>query len=118
MLCGVMNLPQPPTKFALYNEILLEAVDEECTDAMKDALEEAVVQNGGSRDISVALDGSWQKRGFSSKNGIVLIQAKSLTFLFCPSIVPVLIRATMTVTVPVTFLIRVDIWKSRVLFKF
>lgn len=66
MLLGVMNLPHPPTKFTLYNGILLEP--EECTNAINEALEEAVVQNGGS---SVALDGSWQKRGFSLKNGIV-----------------------------------------------
>ncbi|GFY16229.1 uncharacterized protein TNCV_2348741 [Trichonephila clavipes] len=40
MFCGVMNLPQPPTRFAPY---------------------------------AVAVDGTWQKRGYTSLNGVVTV---------------------------------------------
>ncbi|GFU01078.1 uncharacterized protein TNCV_1816891 [Trichonephila clavipes] len=30
-------------------------------------------ENDGKRDLAVAVDGSWQKRGFSSKNGLVTV---------------------------------------------
>ncbi|GFX08731.1 uncharacterized protein TNCV_4227511 [Trichonephila clavipes] len=33
----------------------------------------AVDENDGKRDLAVAVDGSWQKRGFSSKNGLVTV---------------------------------------------
>ncbi|GFT75582.1 DUF1758 domain-containing protein [Trichonephila clavipes] len=32
-----------------------------------------VDENDGKRDLAVAVDGSWQKRGFSSKNGLVTV---------------------------------------------
>ncbi|GFV71527.1 hypothetical protein TNCV_1947701 [Trichonephila clavipes] len=35
---------------------------------MAEAVREAVDENDGKRDLAVAVDGSWQKRGFSSKN--------------------------------------------------
>lgn len=38
---------------------------------MKRAAEEAIELNDGDRDIPVARDGSWQKRGHTSNNGIV-----------------------------------------------
>ncbi|GFY11394.1 uncharacterized protein TNCV_3182361 [Trichonephila clavipes] len=37
---------------------------------MAEAVREAVDENDGKRDLAVAVDGSWQKRGFSS-NGLV-----------------------------------------------
>ncbi|GFV16539.1 uncharacterized protein TNCV_2468661 [Trichonephila clavipes] len=40
MFCGVMNLPQPPTRFAPY---------------------------------AVAVDGTWQKRGYTSLNSVVTV---------------------------------------------
>ncbi|GFW92465.1 uncharacterized protein TNCV_517831 [Trichonephila clavipes] len=40
MFCGVMNLPQPPTRFSPY---------------------------------AVAVDGTWQKRGYTSLNGVVTV---------------------------------------------
>ncbi|GFS67705.1 hypothetical protein NPIL_601861, partial [Nephila pilipes] len=39
----------------------------------QEAVHEAVEENEGGRDIAVAVDGSWQKRGFSSKNGVVTV---------------------------------------------
>lgn len=70
-LCAILNLPPPPTKFVQYTSILESAVEKVAKSSMKEAIEEAVELNGGSRDLTVALDGSWQKRGFSSLNGIV-----------------------------------------------
>ncbi|XP_028966736.1 uncharacterized protein LOC100901629 [Galendromus occidentalis] len=42
-----------------------------CKESMKRAAAESVVLNDGSTDIAVALDGSWQKRGFTSLNGLL-----------------------------------------------
>ncbi|GFT49066.1 uncharacterized protein NPIL_495991 [Nephila pilipes] len=70
MFCGIMNLPPPPTKF---NNNLLQVARETCEDSMAEAVHEAVEENEGGRDIAVAVDGSWQKRGFSSKNGVVTV---------------------------------------------
>ncbi|GFT15076.1 uncharacterized protein NPIL_134181 [Nephila pilipes] len=73
MFCGIMNLPPPPTKFTKFNNILLQAARETCEESMAEAVHEAVEENDGGRDIAVAVDGSWQKRGFSSKNGVVTV---------------------------------------------
>ncbi|GFV57393.1 uncharacterized protein TNCV_3569451 [Trichonephila clavipes] len=73
MFCGIMNLPPPPTKFSKYNQILLQATRETCEHSMAEAVREAVDENDGKRDLAVAVDGSWQKRGFSSKNGLVTV---------------------------------------------
>ncbi|GFT40151.1 uncharacterized protein TNCV_782751 [Trichonephila clavipes] len=40
---------------------------------MAEAVREAVDENDGKRDLAVAVDGSWQKRGFSSKNVLVTV---------------------------------------------
>ncbi|GFS33786.1 uncharacterized protein NPIL_90771 [Nephila pilipes] len=63
MFCGIMNLPPPPTKFTKFNNILLQAARETCEESMPEAVHEAVEENDGARDIAVAVDGSWQKRG-------------------------------------------------------
>ncbi|GFS93086.1 uncharacterized protein NPIL_240541 [Nephila pilipes] len=73
MFCGIMNLPPPPTKFTNFNNNLLQAARETCEESMAEAVHEAVEENEGGRDIAVAVDGSWQKRGFSSKNGVVTV---------------------------------------------
>ncbi|GFV20863.1 hypothetical protein TNCV_552991 [Trichonephila clavipes] len=49
------------------------ATRETCEHSMAEAFHEAVEENEGGRDIAVAVDGSWQKRGFSSKNGLVTV---------------------------------------------
>ncbi|GFS99596.1 uncharacterized protein NPIL_305081 [Nephila pilipes] len=73
MFCGIMNLPPSPTKFTKFNNILLQAARETCEESMAEAVHGAVEENDGGRDIAVAVDGSWQKRGFSSKNGVVTV---------------------------------------------
>lgn len=71
MLCGVMNLPSPPSKFDRYVNVVGSAVEDIAMKSMKEAVEEAVEENNMNRDITVAFDGSWQKRGHTSLNGIV-----------------------------------------------
>lgn len=70
MFAGVMNLPRP-SKFSKYNSMLMPLAQMVCVESMKQAVENTVQQNDGSRDIACAFDGSWQRRGFSSLNGVV-----------------------------------------------
>lgn len=76
IFAGVMNFPQP-SKFAKYNNLLQLVTKMVCTESMKDAVEIAVRENDGSRDIACAFDGTWQRRGFSSLNGV--LTATSIT---------------------------------------
>lgn len=38
---------------------------------MKEAVEEVETVNKGWKDLSVAVDGTWQKRGYTSQNGVI-----------------------------------------------
>ncbi|GFT50316.1 uncharacterized protein TNCV_1024391 [Trichonephila clavipes] len=54
------------------------ADEKNCADGAKLCTNETepsatVDENDGKRDLAVAVDGSWQKRGFSSKNGLVTV---------------------------------------------
>ncbi|GBM89776.1 hypothetical protein AVEN_245453-1 [Araneus ventricosus] len=69
-LQGAINLPPPPKKFSKYNTFLVQATREVCEESMAEAVHEAVAENEGKRALAVAVDGSWQKRDFSSKNGL------------------------------------------------
>ncbi|GFS88065.1 uncharacterized protein NPIL_264971 [Nephila pilipes] len=62
MFCALMNLPQPPTRFAPYNKRLLNAVKLVSEETMQKATQEAVLENGSNNNIAVAVDGTWQKR--------------------------------------------------------
>ncbi|GFX75729.1 uncharacterized protein TNCV_2237021 [Trichonephila clavipes] len=73
MFCGIMNLPPPPTKSSKYNKMLLGTTKDVCDATMKDAVKEAVEENQNIRDIPVVVDGTWQKRGYSSMNGVVTV---------------------------------------------
>ncbi|GFU48401.1 uncharacterized protein NPIL_658851 [Nephila pilipes] len=73
MFCALMNLPQPPTRFASYNKILLNAVKLVSEGTMQKATLEAILENGSNDNIAVAVDGTWQKRGYSSLNGVVTV---------------------------------------------
>ncbi|GFS98900.1 uncharacterized protein NPIL_371161 [Nephila pilipes] len=72
MFCGIMNLAPPPTKFTKSNNILIQAARETYEVSMAEAVHETVEGNDEGRDVAV--DGRWQKRGFSSKNGVVKLQ--------------------------------------------
>lgn len=69
-LCGIMNLPPPPGRYHEYELHLGSVMSSVCKKSMKDAVEEAVDRTN-SRDLCVAIDGSWQRRGHTSLNGIV-----------------------------------------------
>lgn len=66
-----MNLPPPPTKFNTYTNVLGSVVEDVCFETMDSAIEEAVLANDGSRDLAIAIDGTWQKRGHTSLNGAI-----------------------------------------------
>lgn len=69
--CAVMNLPPPPLKFNLHTTLLLNAATEVCSTSLLNAANEAVEENNNLNEIAAAFDGSWQKRGHTSLNGVV-----------------------------------------------
>ncbi|GFU63451.1 uncharacterized protein TNCV_44971 [Trichonephila clavipes] len=73
MFCGVMNLPQPPTRFAPYCKRILNAAKLVYEDSIQNAAKEAICENEGNKNIAVAVDGTWQKRGYTSLNGVVTV---------------------------------------------
>lgn len=79
-LFGLLDLPNPPQRFERYNTLFLKSLEEVANKSMKKATEESVEYNTSedgstSRDISVGIDGTWQKRGFSSLNGVVSVSS-------------------------------------------
>ncbi|GFT33278.1 uncharacterized protein TNCV_4767581 [Trichonephila clavipes] len=73
MFCGVMNLPQPPTRFSPYGKRILNAAKLVYEDSIQNAAKEAICENEGNKNIAVAVDGTWQKRGYTSLNGVVTV---------------------------------------------
>ncbi|GFV76594.1 uncharacterized protein TNCV_4728141 [Trichonephila clavipes] len=67
MFCGVMNLLQPPTMFSPYGKRILNAAKLVYEDSIQNAAKEA------NKNIAVAVDGIWQKRGYTSSNGVVTV---------------------------------------------
>ncbi|GFW75151.1 uncharacterized protein TNCV_448561 [Trichonephila clavipes] len=73
MFCGVMNLPQPPIRFSPYGKRILNAAKLVYEDSIQNAAKEAICENEGNKNIAVAVDGTWQKRGYTSLNGVVTV---------------------------------------------
>lgn len=73
VMCAVMDLPTPPSRFQKYNEIISKSVESVAEDFMIEAAYEAVIENDGSSDIAAAFDGTWQKRGHTSINGVFTV---------------------------------------------
>lgn len=71
MLCGMMNLPAPLTRHKNYSQILTSTSEKIANESMAKAVCESVQLNKNSRDLCVAIDGTWQKRGHKSLNGVV-----------------------------------------------
>ncbi|GBM71250.1 hypothetical protein AVEN_130474-1 [Araneus ventricosus] len=71
-LCALMNLPPPPAKFERLNSSLCRALSSACSKSILKAVEGAVSRNDNARDITVALDGTWQKKGHTSINGVIM----------------------------------------------
>ena len=70
-LCAIMDLPPPTAKFNFCTSQLLKCLEDISKQSMANAVEEAVTLNENSRDITAAFDGSWQKRGHTSLNGVI-----------------------------------------------
>ena len=71
--CGIMNM-KPPMNKKSYNKTLHNLLDvyQNLVDQnMKNAADELIPAGETSRDIMCSFDGSWQKRGFTSNNGVV-----------------------------------------------
>ena len=71
LLCAIMNLSKPPRKFNNFNNILNDSMKDCAIKSMTNAVSEAVVENKDSKDITIALDGTWQKHGHNSFNGMI-----------------------------------------------
>lgn len=73
VFCAVMDLPKPPTRFQRYNNIISKATEEVAECSMVDAARGAVIENDGNSDIAACFDGTWQKRGHTSLNGVFTV---------------------------------------------
>ena len=71
-LCGYMNLV-PPMQPVAYNNIQKDLAKIYKTVANTSKIKAAGEPKETSSDIPVSCDGSWQKRGFSSLNGLVTV---------------------------------------------
>lgn len=69
--CAVINLPPPNTLFSKHNNHLLNALSSVSEISMRMAPLEAVRENDGNMDIAAAFDGTRQRRGYSSMNGVI-----------------------------------------------
>ena len=75
--CALMNMPKPMTanNFDKITKTLKHATQKVAENTMKDAAKEIRskdnVPEDGVVDAGVSCDGSWQRRGFSSLNGVV-----------------------------------------------
>ncbi|GBL74184.1 hypothetical protein AVEN_231064-1 [Araneus ventricosus] len=69
--CAVMKLLPPPAKFEQLNYSLCQALSYAFSKSMLKAVEGDVSRNDNARDITIAMDGTWQKRGNTSINGVI-----------------------------------------------
>ena len=70
-ICGNMNLPPPVHTYDDHISSITIAATETAAESMNTAVSEAKVKLDNN-DISVSVDGTWQKRGYSSRNGVVI----------------------------------------------
>ncbi|GFS52631.1 hypothetical protein TNIN_476431 [Trichonephila inaurata madagascariensis] len=70
-----MKLPHHPQSSRSTTKFFLQATKETCE--QWEAVREAVDEKDGKKDIAVAVDGSWQKQVFFSKNGVVTVTGLS-----------------------------------------
>lgn len=74
--CAVMNLPKPMTcnNYDKMSNVLRDAVQIIAERTMNDAADSLKVENDAVPvNTAVSVDGSWQKRGFTSMNGVVTV---------------------------------------------
>ncbi|GFY23591.1 uncharacterized protein TNCV_1038901 [Trichonephila clavipes] len=71
IFCALMNLPPPPAKFERLYTPIFKALETVSSRSMVNSVNEAVIENEHNKNIAIALDGTWKKRGHTSKNGVV-----------------------------------------------
>ena len=78
--CGIMNLPQPVAKEAYQNHLI--QIEKAMKDAAKRLRDKVSIEHSNDiemdgeeliANVSVIVDGTWQKRGHSSKIGVVFV---------------------------------------------
>jgi len=72
-LCAVLNLGSPYSRYHLHERYLTVCAETICKESMQRAVLDTVEKNNLSSDIAVAVDGSWQRRGHQSLNGVVSV---------------------------------------------
>ena len=76
MFASCMNMPPPMAykSYAAINDLLLDAYKESANESMVMAGKDVRTNIVGSdfQNTRVSVDGTWQKRGFSSMNGVVV----------------------------------------------
>lgn len=85
MFSAVMNLAPPNARMQTLYKTLLPSVTEVCDASIRNAASEAIEENEDSQDIPAAFDGTWQKRGFKSLNGIVIFDTGKVLDFECMS---------------------------------
>jgi hypothetical protein len=75
MFCAVLNTPQPPTGFSIYNKTIGSAVADVSVSFMMQAAREAVAENeeDDPSHITACFDGTWEKRPHTSLNGVISV---------------------------------------------
>ena len=71
----VMNMPAPPAHrivTRIQNEKLLPTVEQLANDSMVDSAFK-VKENANEEECGISIDGTWQKRGHASHNGVVTV---------------------------------------------
>jgi hypothetical protein len=73
MLCALLNIPQLPTSFSVYNKTVGSPVADVSVSFMMHATRGAVAENeeADPSHITACFDGAWQKGGYTSLNGIM-----------------------------------------------
>ncbi|GFV16508.1 uncharacterized protein TNCV_4785701 [Trichonephila clavipes] len=73
MFCGIMNLPRHPQNSQSTTTFYCRQQEKPVNTVWQKLFVKPLMKMMEKRDLAVAVDGSWQKRGFSSKNGLVTV---------------------------------------------
>ena len=71
-LAAYLDLPSPVHTYSEHLEVIDSGATSIAADSMQKAAEEAK-EHFHSNDVTVSVDGTWQRRGFTSKNGVVTV---------------------------------------------
>ena len=69
--CTVMDLPRPVSKSNFHiHQVELEKAASVVAENSRNAAAQSLIKSEGSGDVAMTFDGTWQRRGFSSLNGV------------------------------------------------